>query len=312
MGAPAISVVVVSDFAGGEVGAWRDLAACLAALARQELPAGRFEVLYVESEALAERIPAEVVAAFPGLRLVLAPAGGSYALKNAGVEAADGELVAVLDADCMPESGWLAALSAALERHPEASAVSGRTFYPGDGFLVRTLALLDRAYVDPGRAGPTRFVSNNNSAFRREAFLRHPLPIDAGPFANRLQTEAMLRDGARFFFEPAARVVHDFEGWAMARDIRRQIGWGTVATRLRDRRLPWAGLTRLGLAGLPLIVAGKTLDGLGDCLRCAHAYGVRGYELPAALALAVWLHLLEAPGMALAFRGLAVSETAYR
>jgi glycosyltransferase involved in cell wall biosynthesis len=312
MGSPSISVVVVSDYAGGEAGAWRDLAACLAALARQDLPAERFEVLYVESATLGERIPADLLAALSGLRVVLAPVDGSYALKNAGVEAARGELVAVLDADCVPDPGWLAALVGAFERHPEASAVSGRTFYPGGGFMARALALLDRSYVDPGGAGPTRFVSNNNSAFRRAAYLRHPLPTDAGPFANRLQTEAMWRDGARFRFEPAARVTHDFEGWAMARDIRRQIGWGTVATRLRDRRLPFAWLARLGIAALPLLVAAKTLDGWWDCLRCARAYGVRGFELPAVLALATWVHLLEAPGMALAFRGGTIAETAYR
>ena len=122
----------------------------------------------------------------------------------------------------------------------------------------------------------------------------------------------MLRAGARFYFQPEARVRHDFEGWPMARDIRRQIGFGTVSSRLREPRLPWAWLTRLGVVSVPLLVVAKTLDGWWDCLRCARAYGVRGYELPAVLLLAVWVHLLEAPGMALAFRGAAIEHTAYR
>ena len=174
------------------------------------------------------------------------------------------------------------------------------------------LALLSRAVPRPRSRRPDGFVSNNNGAFRRAIYLAHPLPEDAGPFGARMQSEAILRDGGELWFEPRMRVVHDFEGWAMEADLRRNAGYGTVTTRLLDPRLPYAWLTRLGYASIPLFVAGKTLDSWRDCLRCARHYGVRWYELPAALALSVVVHAMEAPGMVRAFERRTLTTTAYR
>jgi hypothetical protein len=147
---------------------------------------------------------------------------------------------------------------------------------------------------------------------RREVWLRHPLPDAAGPYASRLQTEAIWRGGGRFRFEPRMRLVHDYEGWGMERDIRCHHGFSTVITRLLDRAIPHAWLVRLGYAGIPLIVAAKTFDSWRDCLRCAHHYRVRWYELPFAMALSVALHLMEIPGMIRAFQGRPITRTGYR
>jgi hypothetical protein len=203
-------------------------------------------------------------------------------------------------------------LVAPFAEHEHVAAVSGRTFYAGRTLGERLLALLSRSYLDPGRAGPTRFISNNNGAIRRAAYLAHPLPIDAGPFGSRMQSESMIRDGWQLWFEPRMRVVHDFEGWGMEADLRRNAGFGTVATRLLDPRLPYAWLTRLGVAAIPFLVAGKILDSWRDCLRCARHYGVRWWEVPAALALSVVVHGMEAPGMRRAFERREIAVTAYR
>ena len=174
------------------------------------------------------------------------------------------------------------------------------------------MALLSRSYPDPGGRGPTRFFSNNNGGMRRDVWLRFPLPTDAGPYASRLQTEAIWRAGGRFIFEPQMSLVHDYEGWTMERDIRRHHGYATVITRLRDDGIPYAWMVRLGYLAIPLIAAAKTLDNWADCLRCAHHYGVRWYELPIALTLSVWLHLMEISGMIQAFRGRPITRTKYR
>ena len=133
-----------------------------------------------------------------------------------------------------------------------------------------------------------------------------------GAFASRIQSEAFLRDGATLLFDPELVVVHDFEGWPMERDIRRNHGYSTVITRLRDDRLPYAGLIRMGLIAIPLIVAGKTVDSIRDCFRCFRQYNVKLYELPLALALTVVTHVLEIPGMLAAYRGQSIAATAYR
>ena len=302
---------MVSDYAAGGATAWADIRSTLRALAGQ-LPETELEVIVCEDVRLAGELPASVLEACPGSRLVALPASGSYALKNAGARAARAPLVAILDADCLPQPGWAAAALDAFRRDPAIDAVSGRTDYGGATAVRRIFALLTRAYLDPGRRGPTRYVSNNNAAWRRATLVGHPLPERLGSFAARGQSEAARRAGARFVFDPSMYAVHGFEGITMEADIRRNIGYGTIATRLADPALPHAWLTRLGRASIPLFVAGKCLSTWSDCFRAFRAYGVSLYELPLALALAPVAHAIEAFGMWAAFGDRPLKRTAYR
>ncbi|MCC6139551.1 MAG: glycosyltransferase [Nitrospira sp.] len=306
-----LSVIVVSDYAAGEEKSWEDLRRALRAWAEQDAPPAD-EFILVESSRFKVRVPGDVAAMIPNMRILYVDAESSYELKNRAVEAATGDWLAIVDADCIPSRSWLRVLRAAIAEHPGAAAVSARTLYPGRSRMERLLGLLSRSYLDPGRRGPTRFISGNAAAFRRDIYQRHPLPVGMGAFASRIQSEAFLRDGVALLFDPALVVVHDFEGWPMERDIRRNHGYSTIITRLRDARLPYARLIRLGVAAIPFIVAGKTLDSIRDCLRCFKHYHVRVYELPLALALTVVTHVLEIPGMWQAFRGEAIVGSQYR
>jgi hypothetical protein len=306
-----LSVIVVSDYAAGEEKSWEDLRRALRAWAEQEgMPAEEF--LLVESSRFKGRVPEDVVAAVPNMRILYVDAESSYELKNRAVEAATGDWLAIVDADCIPRRSWLRVLRAAIAEHPAAAAVSARTLYPGRSRMERLLGLLSRSYLDPGRRGPTRFISGNAAAFRRDVYQRHPLPVGMGAFASRIQSEAFLREGAALLFDPELVVVHDFEGWPMERDIRRNHGYSTVITRLRDDRLPYARLIRIGIPAIPLIMAGKTFDSVRDCLRCFRHYNVKLHELPLALGLTVVTHALEVPGMWQAFRGEAIVGSQYR
>ncbi len=86
-------------------------------------------------------------------------------------------------------------------------------------------------------------------------------------------------------------------------DIRRNCGYGTVIVRLKDRALPFAWITRLGVFPIPMFVGGKTNKSWKDCLRGAGNYGIRGYEIPVVLACSLVVHSLGAPGMWQAFKG---------
>lgn len=307
----SLSVIVVSDYAAGEEKSWEDLRRALRAWREQEgLPAEEF--ILVESSRFKGKIPSDLLGLIPNMTILYLDAESSYELKNRAVEAATGDWLAVVDADCIPQRSWLHVLRAAIAEYPGVAAVSAKTLYPGRSRIERILGLLSRSYLDPGRRGPTRFISGNAACFRREMYRRHPLPVGIGAFASRIQSEAFLRDHATLLFDPELVVVHDFEGWPMERDIRRNHGYSTVITRLRDHRLPYARLVRAGVIAVPFIVAGKTLDSVRDCLRCFRHYNVKMYELPLALALTVITHVLEIPGMLAAYRGRSIGATAYR
>lgn len=312
---PHVTVLVVSDYAGGQDKAWADIRTTLGALANQDFD-GSIETILVESSAVAETLPTDLSRELSGLRVELIQVsenfGSSYLLKNRGVELARADFVAVLDADCVPDTGWLRAAIEAIEARPNAAAVSGQTVYEGRTLSERALGVLSRAYIDRRGRGLTRFVSNNNVVFRRSVYLEHPLPTEGGPFAARLQSEALLRAGYQLAFEPAMRVTHDFEGWAMERDIRRNIGWATIKVRQIDPSMPQAWALRSGPLAVLLFFVGHVLESCWHVLRVGGHYDLPWYERPAAMALAFYVHALEIGGMRAAMAGRGVGPTAYR
>jgi hypothetical protein len=307
----AFSVVIVSDYAAGSAKGWQDLRKILSALAAQD-EGEAVEFIYTERPDVAREIPEDLKTILPRFRIVLEPAPTSYGLRNAGIRAAVTPWVAMLDADCLPGPGWLRRIPRSIRANPSAAIISGRTRYPGAGLMSRVLALVSRSYLDRGTSDRTRFVSMHHCVCRRETYLEHPLPTEAGVYAARVQSEAMLRRGKVLWFDPSLECVHDYEGWPMERDIRRNTGHCTVLVRQYDRSLPYAWLVRLGPAAIPAIVAGKILLNWRDCLRCASHYGVSRIQVPLALVISTWVHLLEIHGMWKAFRGLPITETVYR
>jgi hypothetical protein len=304
--------MVVSDYRPGEQKSWDDLRGTLQALARQDFDEP-VEYLLLENAGDFEMMPSDVPQTIAGIRVIVSDARCSYTLKNAGVQAATADLVMVLDADCVPDRGWVRAGVNAMRQRPDAVATSGRTAYPGRSTLERSLGLLSRCYVDRGTAGPVRLLSTNNMIVRRSVFCSDPLPDNAGPFAYRLLTERLLRQGGKLYFEPGMRAVHDFEGWPMERDMRRQVGWTSIRIRQLDEDIPAAGVVRLlGPVALPLFYAYRLAESTGHCFRLPRHFGLHWRHIPMLLALAALVHSFELPGMYCALEGRPAGPTVYR
>lgn len=293
---PAIAVVVVSDYGGRTDGEWQYLRATLAALARQA-PPGDTEVLLVDATPPDQPMPADVPALVPGLRVIAGAAATTAELLNVAARATSAPLMALLDGDCVPATGWLDAARRVMREHPRAVAASGRTVYPPDRLAYRILAALSRGYLDPGRAGPTTFISGNNAVFRRDVLLAHPLGPHRRPLAARLQTEAIRLAGGELRFVPEMRVVHRFEGWPMERRIRRHVGYRAIRVRQLEPDAPYAWMLRLGPLVVPVVLGARIAESWMTCVRAGRFYGLRWFELPIAFAVAVFVHLLEIGGM---------------
>lgn len=308
---PDFSVILVSDYASGDERSWDNFRRTLRALAAQTYT-GPVECVLAEYEETSRQMPSDFLELLPTLRTVRSSAAGSYALKNCAVREARAPFIVILDGDCTPGPDWLAQIAAAWRAHPDAAVISGRTTYEGKGLLERLSGLLSRAYVDRGTVGVTQHISNNNATWRRSVYLKHPLPEGLGPFAGRIQSEAVLRAGGKSIFMPEIAVIHEFEGWRMEADLRRNCGYGTVIARLTDAQMPHARLVRMGRISIPAIWAGKTLDSWRDVLRCWRHFGLRVVELPLALFLAPVVIAMEVPGMLAAFGNRPIGRTEYR
>jgi len=308
---PDVSVVILADYAAGEAGTAVGLRAALRGLTKQTFT-GRTEFILVESERLRDRLPVDLTVILPAVRIVFAEAQDSLSLRNVGTQHATAEIVAFLDADCVPDGDWLRWLVTALDNQKDLAAVSGRTTYGGSGLLERTLSLLARAYVDRGRAGEVRQISNNNAAFRKDVLMSHPFPTSANPFVEALHAGAILRDGGRLWFEPRARVIHAFGGWAAECDVSRNAGWATVAIRQVDSQARLAWLVSLGSASIPVFVLVSLLRSWGRLLRLWRCYGLAWYEVPLGFGIAAATNAMQIPGMRKALRGRTIADTPYR
>jgi GT2 family glycosyltransferase len=220
---------------------------------------------------------------FPAVRIVIAPTANYFAAKNAGVEAATGAIVALVDADCVPQPGWLAALLRPFD-DPDVSVVAGQTRYDGPSLAARTFSVPDFATVLGTASGASGF-NVNNVAYRREVFLAEPL--DARVRRNGgcyFQYHALRAGGARIVYAPDAVIRHglDVQGLGFVRKHFERGFDGTAVYRLDARHLlrGSAWVQRLGPAALFGLAARRLL---GDWVRLARhrrQMGVRTVTLP--------------------------------
>lgn len=97
---------------------------CLEALEDQDYSSESFEVIVVDN---GSREPVDtLVVAYPHAKSVVEPRPGSYRARNRGISAARGDVVAFLDADCIPSREWLRRGVECLSGARETAAAAGR------------------------------------------------------------------------------------------------------------------------------------------------------------------------------------------
>src|SRR5580704_13436050 len=102
------------------------LRSCLGALAAQNYPREKFEVIVVDDGGAQEIEPIErALRDRVEIRVVRQPQTGPAAARNRGVSLARGEFLAFTDDDCTPIPDWLSELERVLRSNPNA-LVGGR------------------------------------------------------------------------------------------------------------------------------------------------------------------------------------------
>jgi mycofactocin glycosyltransferase len=222
---PRVSVIVpVRDRAGA-------LRRCLESVQRVRYPKDRLEVLVVDD---GSRDDGPAVARALGAT-VLSSGGsgrGPAAARNRGASAADGEILAFLDSDCVASERWLLDVVEAFA-DPGVAAVGGRV----DG--MRTSSALDRyegvmsslslgargRWAQPG--SDTFYLPSCNLLVRRSAFL------EVGGFREELHVGEdvdlswRLRDrGFTIAYVPRGPVLHEHRN-RVGPFLRRRFEYGT-------------------------------------------------------------------------------------
>ncbi|MGB9777726.1 MAG: glycosyltransferase [Anaerolineae bacterium] len=203
MSAPQYSVIVPAYQAEGTIGL------CVRALGAQTLPRDQYEIIVVD-DGSTDRT-ASVARQAGADRVLTIPHGGPSAARNAGVEAARGEIVLFTDADCEPWPDWLERMTTPFG-DPEVMGTKGV-------YRTRQRALIARLvqweyefrYERMAQLPVIDFIDTYAAAYRREVFLRHggfatDIPI---PSVEDIDLSFRLSQaGCRLVFVPDARVWH--------------------------------------------------------------------------------------------------------
>lgn len=250
------------------------LTACLEALAVQQT-ARSFEVVVVDDASTVDLEPIRT-AFTPRLSLQwhrLPRNSGPAAARNAGIQAARGELVLFTDGDCRPEPLWLDALARPFD-DPAVRGAKG-VYRTAQTDRVARLAQLEfeERYDLLATFPDIDFVDTYSGAFRRADLLAVGGFDTSFRRADNEDVDLSFRikaRGGRFVFVPTAVVWHRHrEGWAGYARLKFGRGfWRMKVYRKhphkagRDTYTPWTLKAQLGLLGLaPLLAMGSWLRG---------------------------------------------------
>jgi glycosyltransferase involved in cell wall biosynthesis len=208
------------------------LRVCLDSLAAQQVDTP-FEVIVADD---GSTDTTAAVAEQAGAKLVRTPARGPNAARNAGLRAAEGDLVVFVDDDVDAPPGWLAAYLEGAERHPGADAFGGPIRARFEGRAPRSCGR-EPAPITTLDLGPedrdADLVWGANMAIRRRAFDRlGPFDEELPQFGEEEEWLTRLRDaGGRVVYLAHAQLDHRRE------DGDARLGVLMRGAYLRGRRL---------------------------------------------------------------------------
>ena len=229
------------------------LAACLRALAAQQPGRVPFEVIVVDNGSRA--LPQAVCAAFARVRLAQEPRPGPGPARSRGAALARGQVLAFIDADCLADPGWIAAISAFFSTNPGIDILGGDVRIARDGRFGQIAAYeAIWGYRMQLYVSRDRYTASCNMAVRRPVFAK------VGDFAGIAIAEdvdwgrrASAAGYKIAYVAPVAITTPARQDFAeLSRKWRRHIGHDFAAVRaLPLGRWRWS-LRALAVAASPL------------------------------------------------------------
>jgi glycosyltransferase involved in cell wall biosynthesis len=203
-----------------------DLKRCLAALrAQTRMPDEVLVIARPEDDATAQRMKVEAKGAYRFvLRVIDTGAGGQVAALNRGLDAAQGDIVAITDDDAAPRIDWIERIALAFEADDRLGAIGGRDWVVEKGRVLngardevgvirRSGRVIGNHHLGVGAARAVRMLKGANMSYRRTA-------IGPRRFDTRLRgagaqvhndmafSMSVQRAGWRVMYDPRIAVDH--------------------------------------------------------------------------------------------------------
>jgi len=291
---PTVSIVLETDSV--HPSDTLTIADCLAALARQDYPAERIELIVVDGGKV-PALAALVGSRFPSARILAGSGATKFEQKNLGAKAARDEIIAFVDADCAAAPDWVSTVVQQLAAAPpDVAGVQGVTELTR-GFLSREVSALLYGIRTTGHGDAGRLVTDN-LAVRREVFRRFSFEhASFGTVVDSLLLQRLRQAGYRVLLCDRLRMVHGYPNhwrvglpWFFLRAWA--VGYFMVRTRQLEPEFRGSALVRIAGLGWPLVVGAKLVRDLAQVWQHRRRVGARfGTALPLALAFEATLFL---------------------
>lgn len=259
-GVPRLSVIVVS-FNGPVL-----LERCLSSLEHQSYQEG-VEVLVVGRSDVGSDDSEELKRRFPRIQWIRAPSGYNVPqMRRLGIARSRGEIIALLEDDCVATETWCAAL---LKAHQEPHAAIGGAVAPDNYRKALDWAVYFCEYGDfmpPLPKGDARVLPGTNVSYKRTALTRLLGEDGAGDeiapegFYEVFVHRALQEAGAPLKGDPAL-VVRNVNSWRPSDALRSRFhhGRGFAAMRVAGRSA-WRRLLFLTISiALPFVKVGRVV-----------------------------------------------------
>jgi len=201
MAQPEYSVIVPAYQAADVI------ADCVRALAQQTVDRARYEIIVVDDGST--DATGDVARETGADRVLRIAHGGPAAARNAGIEAAQGEIVLFTDADCEPAEDWVAQMVAPFG-DPQVMGVKGTYRTKQPSLIARLVQLeFEIRYERMAELPRIDFVDTYAAGYRRALFVTHGVFDTAYIAAEDVDLSFRLtRAGHWLVFAPDAWVWH--------------------------------------------------------------------------------------------------------
>ncbi len=188
--------------------------------------------------------------------------------RNLGASVTSSDVLIFLDADCVPQPGWLAIMLAAYQFWPEAGAISGAMLADAESFSLHCGQIAGfHEHLNLNRSGPRRLLASFSLLMTRQVWKLVGGFDPTLKIAEDVDLSVRLHQlGRPLYLESRAQVMHRPQrgGWRTL--WRHAFIGGQKSVYIRARYSDWFGLPRWSLQPWvwrllsPAIAVSRTLE----------------------------------------------------
>lgn len=227
----------------------------------------------------------------------IAKQGASYVeCKNAGLQHSRGDIIVLLDSDCVIQPNWFNRMKKTMEKGTP--IVTGFTHYPLTNLKAKVLSVFD--FLPEGRYQKTDRFSANNIAVRREIYEKQQFP-EGLPDITAASVGILGWKWSQqhtILFNPQMEIKHNYYPCVFRN--RLNAGFGGIVMRKAEPKFPLARmLAYTGILFPFIFYAPRVMNDIRRMTSARKLLKIKWHEYHSACALIAYYRLIEAFGMML-------------